>query len=114
MKRRNPLAVFILPFVTLGIYSIVWYVSTKEEMNTKGAQIPTAWLIIIPFVNLYWLWVYAKGVEKVTNGASSAVVDFLLRFFLGPKIFGRFAFRNLDLAFLLLPPKVRAVDPGSG
>lgn len=84
MKKRNAFAVFILPFVTFGIYGIVWYVSTKEEMNTKGAQIPTAWLLIIPFVNLYWLWVYAKGVEKVTNGASSALSNFLLRLFLGP------------------------------
>jgi hypothetical protein len=84
MKKRNVFAVFILPFVTFGIYAIVWYVSTKEEMNAKGAQIPTAWLLIIPFVNLYWLWVYAKGVEKVTNGACGAMSNFLLRLFLGP------------------------------
>lgn len=84
MKKRNAFAVFILPFVTFGIYAIVWHVSTKEEMNAKGAQIPTAWLLIIPFVNLYWSWIYAKGVEKVTNGASGAMGNFLLRLFLGP------------------------------
>jgi hypothetical protein len=84
MNKRSPLAVFFLPIITFGIYGLVWYVQTKEEMNRKGAQIPTAWLLIIPFANLYWLWVYAKGVEKVTNGASGALGNFLLRLFLGP------------------------------
>ena len=84
MKKRNPLAVFFLPFVTLGIYTLVWYVSTKTEMNSKGAGIPSAWLIIIPFVNLYWMWKFSKGVRHVTNGASSAGGTFALLFFLGP------------------------------
>ena len=78
MKKRNVFGVFFLPFITFGIYALVWYVKTKGEMNSKGAQVPTAWLLIIPFVNLYWLWAYAKGVEKVTNKASSAVAIFLL------------------------------------
>lgn len=82
MTKRNPFAVFILPFVTFGIYSIVWYVKTKEEMNSRGADIPTAWLLIIPFVNLYWLWKYSRGVEKVTKGGSSGVSTFLLLLFL--------------------------------
>lgn len=81
MKKRNPLAVLFLPFFTFGIYGLVWYVKTKDEMN---AQIPTAWLLIIPFANIYWFWVYATGVEKVTNGAHSTLGNFLLRFFLGP------------------------------
>ncbi|MDE3059103.1 MAG: DUF4234 domain-containing protein, partial [Bacteroidota bacterium] len=56
MKKRKPIAVFFLPFITLGIYSIVWYVSTKTEMKQRGADIPTAWLLIIPIADLYWLW----------------------------------------------------------
>jgi hypothetical protein len=82
MKKRNPLAVFFLPFLTFGIYSIVWYVSTKEEMVKRGADIPTAWLIIIPFVNLYWLWKYSKGVAHVTNYGMSAGGTFALLIFL--------------------------------
>lgn len=84
MKKRNPFAVFVLPIITFGIYGIVWYVSTKEEMNSRGARIPTAWLLIVPFLNLYWFWVYAKGVEKVTNGAHGAFGNFIVRLFLGP------------------------------
>ena len=52
MKKRNPIAVLLLPFITFGIYAIVWMVKTKGEMVAKGAEIPTAWLIIIPLVNL--------------------------------------------------------------
>lgn len=84
MKQRSPLAVFFLPLVTFGIYGIVWHVETKEEMNARGANIPTAWLLIIPFVNFYWWWKYSEGVEKVTGGASSAAGNFFLRLLLGP------------------------------
>jgi len=83
MKNRNPLAALLLSIVTFGIYGIVWQVKTKGEMNKLGANIPTAWLLIVPLVNLYWLWTYSKGVEKVTNGAYSGAVAFLLLFFLG-------------------------------
>jgi hypothetical protein len=83
MKNRNPIAVFFLPLVTFGIYAIIWLVKTKNEMNNQGANIPTAWLIIIPFVSLYWLWKYAEGVEKVTNGKQSQVLAFVLLFLLG-------------------------------
>jgi hypothetical protein len=52
MKRRNLLAVFILPIVTLGIYMIYWLASTKNEMNKKGEKVPTIWLIFLPFAAL--------------------------------------------------------------
>jgi hypothetical protein len=84
MTQRSPATVFILSFITLGIYGIVWYVKTKGEMNAKGADIPTAWLMIVPIVSLFWLWKWSQGVEKVTGGSSSAGVAFALMFFLGP------------------------------
>jgi hypothetical protein len=83
MKNRNPLAVALLPFVTFGIYSIVWEVKTKNEMNALGAEIPTAWLLIVPIVSYYWLWKYCAGVEKVTNGKQTQVLAFVLMFLLG-------------------------------
>jgi hypothetical protein len=83
MKQRNPLAVFFLPMVTFGIYSLVWEVKTKNEMNRLGADIPTAWLLIVPLANYYWLWKYCLGVEKTTNNTMSAVMAFVLLFLLG-------------------------------
>jgi hypothetical protein len=83
MTKRSPIAVLLLPIITLGIYGIVWYVKTKGEMVSKGAEIPTAWLLIVPIVNWWWAWKYSQGVEKVTKGGSSAGVTFALLFFLG-------------------------------
>jgi len=83
MKHRSPAAVFFLPFVTFGIYGLVWEVKTKNEMKALGADIPTAWLLIVPIANLYWLWKYSAGVEKVTGGKMSGVLAFVLLFLLG-------------------------------
>jgi hypothetical protein len=83
MKQRSPIAVFFLTLITFGIYGLVWQVKTKNEMNALGADIPTAWLLIIPFVNYYWLWKYSQGVEKVTNGKLSGVLAFVLLFLVG-------------------------------
>lgn len=47
------MAVLLLPLITFGIYQIVWYVKTKNEMNQLGATIPTAWLVIVPIVNIW-------------------------------------------------------------
>lgn len=53
-----------------------------NQANTH-ARIPTAWLIIIPFVNFWWLWEYAVGVEEFTKRRMSAVVAFVLILLLG-------------------------------
>lgn len=83
LKNRSPVAVLLLPLITFGIYQIVWYVKTKNEMNQLGATIPTAWLVIVPFVNIWWLWEYSGGVERVTKNGLSQVTSFLLVLLLG-------------------------------
>lgn len=83
MKNRNPIAIILLPFITLGIYSIYWLVSTKIEMNKRGAKIPTAWLLIVPMVNLWWMWKYSEGVEYITSNKLSGALSFILLYLLG-------------------------------
>ena len=83
MQHRNPIMVILLSLITLGIYTLVWSVRTKNEMNAKGAQIPTAWLLIIPFVDYFWLWKFSEGVEVVISKKMGAGVAFCLLFFLG-------------------------------
>ena len=84
MLNRSPIMVFIYTVITCGIYAIVWQVKTKDEMVSLGATFPTAWLLLVPFANLYWLWLYCVGVEKVTGGKTSSAVALLLLFLLGP------------------------------
>jgi hypothetical protein len=84
VKLRSPAAPLLLPLITFGIYSLVWYVKTKNEMNQKGGkQIPTAWLLIIPIASIVWLWKYSVGVERFTAGAMSRYGAFWLIFLLG-------------------------------
>jgi len=75
--------VLILSVVTIGIYGIYWMVVTKNEMKARGADIPTAWLIIVPLVNIWWQWKFSVGVEKVTNGGMTAPIAFILLWILG-------------------------------
>ena len=81
---KNSVAkVVILSIVTLGIYGLIWFVSTKTEMNKRGATIPTAWMILIPIVGgPLWMWKWAGGVEKVTNGKQSQAMAFIMVFVL--------------------------------
>jgi len=70
--------VVLLSLVTFGIYALVWQVQTKNEMN-RGytAGIPTAWIILVPFVGaLYFMWKWSEGAEKATG--TSAIGVFLL------------------------------------
>ena len=83
MTNRSPTSVFFLTMVTFGIYGIVWYSSTRDEMVAKGADIPGIIMAFIPILNIIWMWNYAQGVERVTNGSTSAGSAFIMRFF-GP------------------------------
>jgi hypothetical protein len=82
MRHRSPIAVFFLALVTFGIYGLFWEIRTKNEMNRLGANIPTAWLLIVPFVNIWWMWKYCEGVEKVTGGKLSGIMAFVLFYLL--------------------------------
>jgi len=82
MKNRSIVGVILIPFITFGIYAIYWFVSTKKELNRNGAEIPTAWLLIVPLVNIWWMWKYYEGAEKVTNNKVSGVLMFVLDLFI--------------------------------
>lgn len=62
-KRRNPWGVFLLSIVTLGVYHIVWWYKTNNEMKNYGvANDPLlatlaitlgAFVIVPAFVSVY-------------------------------------------------------------
>lgn len=83
MKYRSIAAPLLLPLVTFGIYSLVWSVKTKNEMNKYGTGIPTAWLLIVPIANIVWLWKYSVGVEVFTRRGLGRHAAFWLMFLLG-------------------------------
>ncbi len=86
MEERSIVRVLILSIVTFGIYSILWHFWTTSELNAKGANIPTAWLQIIPIANLYFFYKYYEGAEKVTGGNVNGILYFVLALFVSPVV----------------------------
>jgi bacteriorhodopsin len=81
-KERNILLVYILSFVTFGIYFLYWLYKTKNELNELGANIPSFILALIPIVNVFWLYKYTEGWAYVTK-KDNAIIYFILFFLVG-------------------------------
>lgn len=77
MQQRSPIVVLILTAVTFGIYGIVWYIKTKDEMNAAyGAGIPSGIFLFLPILNLLFIWKWSNGAEKATG--QSAALTFII------------------------------------
>lgn len=83
VKHRNIFLVYLFSIITLGIYALYWTVSTKKEMNGLGAKIPTAWLLIIPIANIYWMYKYCEGFATVVKKDNNTILWFLLYMLVG-------------------------------
>jgi hypothetical protein len=78
-RRRNPLVVWILlPLVTLGIYSLVWYYKVNRETRDLGVEANPgvsllaitlgAFILVPPFVSMF------KTGERIAQAQRSAGV----------------------------------------
>lgn len=83
IKKRNIVAVYLLSFITFGIYCIYWSVKTKGEINSLGAKIPTAWLLIVPIANLYWSYKYCEGFAVNVKKDNNTILWFILYVLVG-------------------------------
>jgi cytochrome bd-type quinol oxidase subunit 2 len=76
--------VIILSLITFGIYGLIWYHMTRNELlaNNAAEKIMSPWLILIPLVGpllfIVFLWQYSAAVEKVTNGKYSQIIAFVM------------------------------------
>jgi len=86
IKFRNPVTIIILSIITFGIYSIVWAVKTKNEINSLGGKIPTAWLIIIPLMNIYFLYCYSEDFSTYVKKDNQPILWFLLFMVIPPPV----------------------------
>ena len=84
-KMRNPIAAFLLVFVTFGIYYLVWYYKINRELRDLGratgheerlgrspltslVAISVGWLILVPpFVSMYRTLQRIKAAQEI-NG----------------------------------------------
>lgn len=101
-KVRNPLAPALLPFVTLGIYGIVWYYKVNKELAALGKARNTeelgtspgtsllavlvGWIIIVPpFLSFYNTWKRKQAAERLTGQEGMEPgLGFLLTILLSP------------------------------
>lgn len=81
MKYRNPVMVLVLSIITIGIYSTIWLVKTKNALNTQGANIPSYWQMFLPFGDWRWYDKFGEGLAKVTRGKIEQGNTFFLLFF---------------------------------
>jgi hypothetical protein len=72
--------IIALQLVTLGVYQYYWFATSKKELNAVVGQshIPTVWMMIIPGLNFFWIWQYARALELVTLGRLKYSETFLL------------------------------------
>lgn len=82
-KHRNIFLVYLFSIITFGIYGLYWAVSTKEEINRLGGDIPTAWLIIIPIANLYWIYKYCEGFSEKVKKDNNPILWFVVYVLVG-------------------------------
>ena len=82
VKKRNIVLVYLFLIITFGFYGLYWLVSTKNEMNGLGAKIPTAWLLIIPIANIYWIYKYYEGFSVNVKKDNHAVLWFIVHIIL--------------------------------
>lgn len=78
------MAIIIFSIITFGIYALVWTVKTKNELNSLGGQIPTAWLLIVPFANLYFAYKYAEAFSLFVKKDNTPILWFLLYLVISP------------------------------
>jgi len=82
--RESVGTLILMCVLTMGLYGLVWFIRTRNEMVKQAqATIPPSWHLVVPILNIIWMWHWAGGVQKATNGRTTQIVAFLLVFFLG-------------------------------
>jgi uncharacterized membrane protein YbhN (UPF0104 family) len=71
MKKRSVVAVLINCLWTCGIFSLLWFIQTKRDLNDRGEKIPTAWWLIVPGANFWWQWKYSEAFARVTQSTGT-------------------------------------------
>lgn len=84
IQNKNVFLVYLFAFLSCGIYSTIWTIQSKRDMNALGANIPTSWLMLVPFANIYFLYKYCEGFSNEVKKDNSPILWFAVSIFAGP------------------------------
>ena len=84
IKQRNVFLVYLFGILTFGLYFWYWAVSTKNDINSVGGDIPTAWLLIIPIANIYWVYRYCESFANNIKKDNNHILWFILYILIYP------------------------------
>ncbi|MGH2760793.1 MAG: DUF4234 domain-containing protein [Actinomycetota bacterium] len=85
-KRRNPWGVFLLGFVTVGIYTLVWWYKINNELRNNGQRndptlallaLSLGAIVIVPLFVSYYRTADRIRQAQETTGASHRMVPWL-------------------------------------
>ena len=66
-KKRNPVLVLVFSIITFGIYFLVWFYKSNEELKAVSGQpfnsILWTLLFLIPIGGLFSVWKFAQHIE---------------------------------------------------
>lgn len=95
MKKRNPIAVLLLSYITFGIYVIYWLSATRKEIisqNHNEQSIPPVWTVFAPllgFVALAFIaLLFNSSAESVQTALNIVIAVGCIAFFVGLFYFG--------------------------
>lgn len=75
-------SLLIITAIISLIYKLYWFISTKKELVALGVEdIPSSWLLIIPFANLYYIYKYGESSQKLVGGNISGIIFVILSIF---------------------------------
>lgn len=67
VKERDPIMVIVYTMLTCGIYGLYWLFETSKELVELGAELPNIWFIIIPGLNIYYMYIYLQEWHRIVK-----------------------------------------------
>jgi len=59
--KRGLVALYLFGILTGGVSLIYWAVRVKDEMNSLGGDIPSAWLLLLPGGFFFWAFKFYEA-----------------------------------------------------
>ncbi len=70
--KRSLLKTTLLTFCTFGLYDLYYLIVTSKELNKVGGHVSSAWLLLVPVLNLYFVYRYAQSYAAIVKKDHSA------------------------------------------